>query len=397
MLRQKKNIILLITAGLTELCIVIMYHFGIINSCWSWIVISAIAWGVIMIAVNALKHFTKALAFGLSVFMIAAGFGQVALLSGYAIAYIDTQARNLRTITTITDGAVNDSGTYVKIMTYDGYDYYVDSGYTYMYKIKNNGILSEISAMTIYIASDVEKAFSNSFGEFYTVSGNKRFEDVGPCSISISFVKDSKDTSAFIKLVSKQNKVFYTHFPLDDPSQLVEDLGIAFTTYRVGSAEMSLTGASKIVNGTQAGNNEILEYENGKQYIVTVTDKTYLSEASAIAFGNEIGYSDRVNYFLYKDEIADIEEYKKALKDLDAETDEYKEVQGYIAALESQMHAMACEMVYESIVQGNSLRMYRIRNYAENLQTVPSITVIEIERADYYIYGYTDLELDDLF
>lgn len=397
MWKKKSNIALLIMAGISELTLAILYHMGIVENGWRWILIAAAIWGILIITVNAMTNCAKACLYGVIVFAVTSGLGQMFLMTGYAATYVYMQSQNLRAISAVVGGSEDATGSHTKLMSYQGYDYYVDSGYTYMYKIKENGLLSEIAASTIYIAADVESVFSENFGEFYTLSNKEAFTDLGSNSLSISFVRNSIDASAFIKIVSDQNKVFYTYFTLDDPAQMIKDLGIVSESYAIGSTNIYLTSASKIVNGTKSGENEILDYEDGRQYILTATGNVYLSEAVAISYGDEIGYSDRVNYFIYNKEITEIEEYRSALNNLDPESDEYAEIQTYIDTLETRMPVMACEMVHETISSGNSIRLYRIRDYSETLQTTPSITIVEIERDGYYIYGYTDLELDDLF
>ena len=384
-------------ASISELVVSLLYHFGVFSSWLKWVLIVAAFWGIVIIATNALTNFGKAFAFGFLMIFILLGMGRLFVTVEYATSYLYTQAQNARTISIIITDSKQDASDFHSVMSYDGYDYYVDSGYTYIYKIKQNGLMSEITAFNIYIDTDVESVFQDNFGDFYAVDEKSAFSNLGRDTVSISFVKSRSDSSAFMKIVSPQNKVFYTYFPIDNPIQLVADLGIVLERYSIGSTKIILTKASQIINGTQIGNNEILNYENGKQYVVSTTESVFLSDAMAISFGDDIGYSDRINYFMYSDYILEIEEYKTELNLLDPKSDEAKEISTYITALEAQMPIMACEMVYEDIATNESIRLYRVRDYAETLQTTPSITVIEIEKDGYYIYGYTNLELDDLF
>lgn len=397
MYKTKKNILLVILAVVSEVAISILYYFGIIQNGFNWTLIVAAFCGIAMIAINALTDFPKSFFAGLLLFTVLSGVGQLSLSIGYTASYLYTQAQNMRTISIITNDSENGGDNYHSLMSYDGYDYYIDSGYTYVYKIKEDGFSSKITAFNIYIDSDVESVFEDNFGDFYSIKDKKAFCNLGRDLISISFVKNRNDSSAFIKIVSPQNKVFYTYFPIDNSSQLISDLGIVYERYNVGSTDFILTTSSKIVNGTQIGNNEILNYQDGKQYIVSTSGAVFLSDAIAISFGDDIGYTDRINYFIYSDYIVEIEEYKKELSLLEPESDEAKEVSAYISTLESQMPIKACEMVYEFIGTTESIRLYRTRNYTDSLQTTPPITVIEIEKDGYYIYGYTELELDDLF
>lgn len=397
MFKTKTNILLIVMASISELVVSLLYHFGVFSSWLKWVLIVAAFWGIVIIATNALTNFGKAFAFGFLMIFILLGMGRLFVTVEYATSYLYTQAQNARTISIIITDSKQDASDFHSVMSYDGYDYYVDSGYTYIYKIKQNGLMSEITAFNIYINTDVESVFQDNFGDFYAVDEKSAFSNLGRDTVSISFVKSRSDSSAFMKIVSPQNKVFYTYFPIDNPIQLVADLGIVLERYSIGSTKIILTKASQIINGTQIGNNEILNYENGKQYVVSTTESVFLSDAMAISFGDDIGYSDRINYFMYSDYILEIEEYKTELNLLDPKSDEAKEISTYITALEAQMPIMACEMVYEDIATNESIRLYRVRDYAETLQTTPSITVIEIEKDGYYIYGYTNLELDDLF
>lgn len=396
MWKNKKNVICIGVASLTAIIIVLLYYCQIIENLLIWLFISSAVWSLILLCSHAYSNLTSGICFALAAFLISAGVGQTFSVMTQVGMESYVQIVNADRIKSIVKGSISEPKSHIYVMSYDGYDYYVDTGYTYVYKIKENGLLSEVEVYNIFIASDIESVLQEKFGEFYIISNNEAFSGISNLSISISFVLNSPDESVFLKLISPDNKVYYSYLPISNAYSFAKDVGIASETFSVGTVKFILTPSTKIVNG--AVSDSEVEAEDGLQYLITAADEySFLSPICAISFAEKIGYSDRIHQFIYHKNIEEIERLEKELDGLSKDSDSYKEMSAYIETLKSYMQVYSCELIYEYKHGNDILRLYRARDYSEDLTETPPISVIEIQRDDYYVYSYTQLEIEQLF
>lgn len=377
-------------AILSQIIIAIYYHCGKISNINTVLIISAIITAIVFLVVNSWHNWFRGVLIALCSIIIMFGVGKFAIMCGYVGTYTIAQTNNLIQINNI-----QSEKNFTKIMSYDGDDYYVDNGYTYVYKITPNGLLSSIEAHSIMIDTDAEKVFKNMLGEFYEVNNNDHFSNIGNVRVSIALVKGTMDNSCFLKMITDTNKVFYSYLSLDNPSQLIQDMNIAQETINIGSIQLIITKPSKIIDGTVDVNGN-LEYVDGKQYIITSGTKTLLSDLTLISFDENNGYYNRINYYLYKDYFAEIDKYSEELKKLTPETDEYKEMEKYINNIKAMISSYTCDLCYELVQPERTVRLYRAFIKNEELATAPNMTIVEIEYDDYYLYALTDITLDEL-
>lgn len=377
-------------AILSQIIIAIFYHCGKISNINTVLIISAIITAIVFLVVNSWHNWFRGVLIALCSIIIMFGVGKFAIMCGYVGTYTIAQTNNLIQINNI-----QSEKNFTKIMSYDGDDYYVDNGYTYVYKITPNGLLSSIEAHSIMIDTDAEKVFKNMLGEFYEVNNNDHFSNIGNVRVSIALVKGTMDNSCFLKMITDTNKVFYSYLSLDNPSQLIQDMNIAQETINIGSIQLIITKPSKIIDGTVDANGN-LEYVDGKQYIITSGTKTLLSDLTLISFDENNGYYNRINYYLYKDYFAEIDKYSEELKKLTPETDEYKEMEKYINNIKAMISSYTCDLCYELVQPERTVRLYRAFIKNEELATAPNMTIVEIEYDDYYLYALTDITLDEL-
>ena len=377
-------------AILSQIIIAIYYHCGKISNINTILIVSAVITAIAFLVVNSWHNWFRGVLIALCSIIIMFGVGKFAIMCGYVGTYTIAQTNNLIQINNI-----QSEKNFTKIMSYDGDDYYVDNGYTYVYKITPNGLFSSIEAHSIMIDTDAEKVFKNMLGEFYEVNNNDYFSNIGNVRVSIALVKGTMDNSCFLKMITDTNKVFYSYLTLDNPSQLIQDMNIAQETINIGSIQLIITKPSKIIDGTVDANGN-LEYVDGKQYIITSGTKTLLSDLTLISFDENNGYYNRINYYLYKDYFAEIDKYSEELKKLTPETDEYKEMEKYINNIKAMISSYTCDLCYELVQPERTVRLYRAFIKNEELATAPNMTIVEIEYDDYYLYALTDITLDEL-
>lgn len=387
---KKLNYCIGALAIFAQIIIAICYHCGTISNINTTLIVSAIITGIIFLVVNSWHNWFYGLLIALCSLLIVFGVGKFAIMCGYVGTYTVAQTNNLIEI-----NKIQSENNFIKIMSYDGDDYYVDDGYTYVYKITPNGLFSSIEAHSIMIDTDAENVFKNMLGEFYEVNNNDVFSNIGNVRVSIALVKGTLDNSCFLKMITNTNKVFYSYLTLDNPSKLIQDMNIAQETISIGNVQLVITKPSKIIDGTvdDSGN---LEYVDGKQYIITSGDKTLLSDLTLISFDENNGYYNRINYYLYKDYFAEIDKYSEELKSLTPETEEYKEMEKYINNIKAMISSYTCDLCYELVQPERTVRLYRAFIKDGELATVPNMNIIEIEYDDYYLYALTNITLDEL-
>jgi hypothetical protein len=323
-------------------------------------------------------------------FIISFGLGKLAVMGGYAGTYIITQTNNLIQINKIIN---NDTHKY--IMSYNGKDYYVDKDYTYLYEIEQNGLTSSIAANSIVIDTDAEASLSNYFSEFYIIYNNEKFSVDPNVQIAISLPKNLQDNSIFVKIINEEKKVFYSYITLDVYTQIAMDMNIVSETFDVGNTKIYITKPSKIIDGTTA-NEENVSYKDGPTYIITSNNKVFLSEMTALVFTEKPGYYERINYFLYKDYMQEIETYKAEMEKMDPSSDDYKKLQEQTELLTSAMVGYYTELCYEISLPEKTIRIYRSYMKEGVLEEVPNMNIIEIEYSDRFVYGTTNLSWDDI-
>ena len=374
---KKLNYFIGIASIIAQFIIAIMYHVGRIDNVNLAILITALFTGIAFVIANSINNWFKGVTIAILAFVVAFGLGKFAIMCGYVGTYTIAQTNNLIQI-----DKISKEENFKKIMSYDGKDYYVDSGYTYLYSIEQKGLFSSIEANAIMIDTDAESVFNGRFGEFYEVNNNDYFSNIDTVRVSIALVKEASDSSVFIKLINEDHKVFYSYLVVNNPSQLLSNIGVIQSKIQIGAVELFITKPSKIIDGTVDANGE-LNYVDGKQYIITAGNRLYLSELSVVTFEEDGGYYNRINYYIYKEQFAEIEKYKAELDKLNPDTDEYKEIEKYVNSLESSMSSYSCELCYE-VVQPE--RAFIKNGY---LETVPNLNIIEIEYETHFVYATT--------
>lgn len=386
---KAKNSFLITLSVIAQIVLAILFHFNKIDNIDFAILLTAGISALIILTVNCIERWFKGIVVSIIVFCCLIGCGKFATMMGYVGAYSYAQINNNISINKIVK-----SEDYHKVMTYNGYDYYIDNGYTYFYKIKKKPFTSEVTANTIMIASEAEDMFSNVMGEFYAINDGPIFQDVSVDKLAISFTNNVVDVSVFVKIISPENKVFYTYLTIDDPVKFITDTNIVDKHYNVGSVDLFLTKYSKIINGTE--NDEELNFTQGSRYVISVGTGMYLSSTTMFEFSSDLGYYDRINYYIYKDYFAEIDKYEKQMSTIDPSTEEYKEISGYVENLKAAMESYSVELCWEQIGTDQTIRLYRTYLTSEPIEEVPNITVVEIYENGQYIYATTDLTIDDL-
>ena len=386
---KKVNIALSVLSAIALLVIAIQYHTGHILNIDKTLVIAGLCVGIVFLIANAIQNWKKAFILFAVSFLVAFGIGKFAIMTGYVGTYVYTQATNLIQINKITN---SENSNYV--FSYDGKQYYIDKDYTYLYEIDRKGFSSTINVSSIMIASEAEASLSEYFGEFYATEGSPAFYIGENIHVTIAFAKNIRDNSVFVKLVNSQKQVFYSYITLDNVSKMAKDLNIIQSEVEIGGTTIYLTKASKIINGTTDTNET--EYTDGKAYVITSNDKVFLSDTVTISFSGNIGYYDRVNYFLYAEYMAEIDAYKAELAKLPADSDDYKALKEQIQLLEASIVGYYTELCHEVVTPEYTIRLYRSYKKEGTLAEVPDMNVIEIQYADKYVYAMTDISLDDL-
>ena len=386
---KSKNVFLISISVIAQLILALLFHLGKIGNINNAILIASGISAIVILIANCIERWFKGIVIAIMVFVCLIGCGKFCVMSGYVGSYAYAQINNNISINKIVS-----SEEYHMVMSYDGYDYYVDNGYTYLYKIKKKAFASEVTANTIMIDRDAESVFANVMGEFYSINDGAKFTNINNDKVAISFANNAMDASVFIKLISPDNKVFYSYLTVDNPIQFVTDMNIAEKIYDVGNVHLVLTKYSKIIDGTD--NSDELGYVSGSRYLITVGASMYFSQTSVLEFSEKLGYYDRVNYYIYKDYFSEIEKYENQMNSIDKESEEYKELSGYVTNLKNAIESYSVELCWEKIGTDKTIRLYRTYTPGQVSESVPDITVIEIYENGKYVYANTTLTIDDL-
>ena len=387
---KKLNIGIIMAGLVAQFVGAVLYHLGKIANIDTYILVTAIITALLFLIANSLHNWFKGTVLAVLTLALLFGVGKFSVMLGYTGTYFVAQSNNLSEI-----HKIKNNENFTHVMSYNDKDYYVDNGYTYLYVIENNGLLSSISANSIMIGSDAEESFKGFMGEFYEVNNNEHFSNITNIKVAIALVKNARDDSVFIKLINADKKVFYSYLTIDDTVSLLTDMNIVQETIPVGSLNLVLTKPTKIIDGTTTSDGD-LSYENGKQYLITAGSKLFLSDVSVLSFEKDNGFWSRVNYYMYREYFAEIEKSKAELDKMDPETEDYKELQSYIESLENSMDTYSVELCYEVIKPDKTIRIYRSFIKKEQLESVPDMTVIEIDYGENFVYAMTDISLDEL-
>jgi hypothetical protein len=390
---KKTNLIIVISSIVVQLILAILYHFSKIEKIDRAAFIVAIIAAVLIVLINAVKNWSKAVFLSLATILLLMGSSKVFVSTGYSVAYAYAQINNNIAVNKI----VSDQESYKLLFSYNGYDYYTDVGYTYLYKIKKKFAASEIEANSIRIEDDISSVVDEYSEIFYAMGNNDKVKVCDDHIISFSLVKEMSDSAVFLKIITGDNKVYYTYFNMDDIKQFMSDMNLIKNEIQIGKTTLALTPETKIINGSDANNGENVDVEEGKQFLLTMKDGSiYTSEITLISFADGVEYPNRVNFFVYKEIMQQIEAYQKELEGLPPETSDYEVLNNYIIGLQDQIVDFACELICEVENYPYVVRLYRIMEYGSDLTETPSISIIEIKTEDYYIYALTELEIEDL-
>jgi hypothetical protein len=388
---KKYNIALLTISVLTAIVIGILYHCNLVGDFNKVIIIIAAVLGLITLSINCMRNWFKSILFAFAICFIVIGIGKLTVITGYVGTYAYTSINNVAQINKI----VKNEST-IHLFSYDGYDYYTDSAYSQMYKVKQNGLFSTIEANTILIEKDAYETLTDHFGIFYEVNNNTYFSNIEDNKISISAPIGKKDEIIFVKIINKDKKVFYTYINPDDPSRLFQEMGIVSKMYDIGSTTLLVMKPTKVIDGTITGEDGVASSET-QQYFISITDqKLIASYATEVKFDGAASYHTRINYYLYKEAFLDIEIYEEAIKSLEKDSDEYKKAEEQLKLLKEQIVSHTCELCYEDVHQDYELRLYRVFLPSGALTETPDITIVEIKYGELYWYGETNLTLEEL-
>ena len=388
---KKYNIAIFITGILTAIITGILYHLNLVGDFNKIIIIIAAIFGLATLSVNCMKNWFKSIIFAVIICLITIGIGKITVITGYVGTYAYTSINNVVQINKIVE---NEST--IHLFSYDGYDYYTDSAYSQMYKIKKNGLFSTIEANAMLIEKDAYETLTDHFGIFYEVNNNTYFSHIEDNKISISAPIGQKDEIVFVKIINKDNKVFYTYLNPEDPSRLFQEMGIVSKIYDMGSTTMLVMKPTKVIDGTVTGDDGVASSET-KQYFITITDQKLISSyVTEVKFDGIASYHTRINYYIYKEKFLDIEIYEEAMKSLDKDSDDYKNAEKQLKLLKEQIISYTCELCYEDVHQDYELRLYRVFLPSGALSETPDITIIEIKYGELYWYGETNLTLEEL-
>lgn len=387
---KKLNIAIFTTGIATSILLGVLYHINLLPKFDMLILIFGAVFATVILSLNCIKNWFKSIILALTIFLIVVGVGKFTVITGYVGTYTYASINNVIQLNNVVK---NESTIY--LFSYDGYDYYTDSAYSQMYKIKKNGLFSTIEANTILIEKDVYDTLTNHFGVFYEVNNNTYFSGIEDNKIAISAPIGQKDEIVFMKIINKDKKVFYTYLNPDDPTRMFQELGIVSKMYNLGKTTLLVAKPTKVIDGTTS--DESIESSQTQQYFITVTDQKVISSyAAEVKFDGAALYHTRINYYLYKEAFLDIEIYEEAMKSLEKDSEEYKKAEEQLEELKAKIVSYTCELCYEEVHQDCEIRLYRVFIPTESLSETPDMTIVEIKYGDIYWYGETNLTLDDI-
>lgn len=386
----KKNVYVFILALITQVTTVILSYFNIIYDVDKAMLIVAAIFALILLVINCLKHCGKAIVLCMISFLLVLGIGKVGIATEYVVTYCNIQIHNNKTVNQIMN-----SDTHHKLMAYGDKNYYVDNGYTYLYEIEKTWFGYNVVANNIMIREDIEDQLELYACEFYSMETISAFTDMKHDKVAFSFTNGLTDNGVIIKMISPDNKVFYSYIAINDTRPFVESLQISDLLFEIGKTNFYLTKPSKIINGTETGDE--VDFVEGQQYLITENGSLCASSVVYIEFDEDSKYYNRINYFIYRTYFEELQKYEDALKTMIPDTDEYKTMQSEIESLKSSMPSYTCELAYEQFSGQSTIRMYRAFLMTGELEEVPNISIIEIYQDGKYIYSYTDIEIEDLY
>lgn len=390
MLKNKTNLLIIVSGIIAEIIACVLYYFGFVQNIDNTMLILAAIAATILLLLNCLKKCGNAIVLCLLSFLFLIGVGKVSIMTEYGITYVNAMVSNNKTVENIME-----SDNYHRVMSYGEKEYYVDNGYTYLYEIEKAKLGYNVVANNIMIREDIESQINLYACEFYSLETINAFSNMSHDKVSMSFVNGVADKGVIIKIISPANKIFYSYIEIDDTRSFVEALGVTDFLFDIGSSNFYLTKPSKIIDGTTS--NDEVDFVDGQQYLLTENGKISASPIVYMQFEEDSTYYNRINYYIYREYFEKLKEYEDGLATMMPDTKEYNEMVKQIQSLKAIMPSYTCELAYEQIHGQSTIRMYRAFIMDGELDEVPNISIIEIYQDGKYIYAYTDLEIENLY
>ena len=386
-MKQINKIISIIFLFIT-LVTCILAHAGVIKNIDVVLIIVAGITALTFLVFHCFTNWKRSILIALLAFCVIIGAGKLMMITGNVGAYIFAQTNN-----SIQGYTIMHSDKYRKVMSYQDIDYYVDENFEYLYCIEQKGLIVNVQANAIMIGSEAEHVFKDLLSDFYLIDDNPAFSDKTDISVSIGFPTQIKDANVFIKLIDKDNKVYYSYLLSSNIKQFVRDLNIVYDEIQINNLSLWVTKANKIIDGTD--DSEEIKYKEGHRYIITATSSLFTSELFTIEFKDKTTYYERVNTYIFRDYIASIEEYEQELNKMDPNSDDYKTLKAEIDALRNSMSGVTTELCYEFVQGDQTIRFYRAFNPSETITEVPDINIVEIEKSGQYTFATTQLSIEE--
>ena len=298
---------------------------------------------------------------------------------------------------------------YSKLFSIDDSTYYVDKDYMYLYEIDKSK-KNTIDAYEIMIDSDIEKYLDLSesgdqihtsgikltpffsFPALSTGENNKTsIDEYSDERVSIAFVMNSNEYNAMLKIINKDNKVFYTYIPIKSNS-IIRNLQIKDISYSTSMTNITITKPIVIVDGIVS--DEEIDFIKGSQYMITINNDVFVSKVELIEFDDNVDYVDRVNQYIYNDTLMSLYECQELLDSMSENDEDYNTTKAVIEALEASLYKKTVELVYEKSIDEFEIRMYRVINTGDTKMSDAS--VVEVYRDGIYYYGNISIDLDEL-
>ena len=254
-------------------------YFGLVGNAWIWMLGVALITAILYMVATTGKDMLCVAIYAVCLCLVLIGAGRLTMSMTSTAVYMHVTFHNYQAVTNIERGSALDEPTHIRLFEYDGYQYYTDTGYTFLYQIKRNGLQTEVHANTIALEKDFINTFGTSTTEYYAMDEALGIEDQSQDRIAIAFPLEVSDPCVFIKIVSPENKVFYTYLDIGDKARLLEDLGIVSESISIGSASILVTGTTVIQDGT--GNSE--DQEEGDRYMLSSDGNLLFASHLAIA------------------------------------------------------------------------------------------------------------------
>ena len=140
---KKINLAIIATSILAMVVLCVSFHLGYIENLNKSIFILSLSFSVLLLVCNSMKNWFKSIVYAIVLLIALCGFGKLTVVTGYVGVYAYANSNNLMQINKVT----SEKDTF-KMMSYGGYDYYIDNTYSYMYKVKENGIKCPLAMET---------------------------------------------------------------------------------------------------------------------------------------------------------------------------------------------------------------------------------------------------------